>query len=261
MLAGIAHMHSFGIIHRDIKPDNFLVGGKEGNIVKICDFGLSAKLPESGCLKGILGTAPYMAPEMLATQQYDEKADVWAFGVVAYLLLCGEFPYQTSDGSAGMMKKAILKGAPADCAREWLSASAMQFLQQVLARTPRKRLSASVAQTSMYLTGTHSDSLPSLAKVLTLAKRTGAFGSESMWTTTEADSVLEKLEQDALGSLSTKSFTDSNILAVIKVMMTSHSGDGFQESISDGSTAYGSSPHSSESVKTSMASSAVSVRM
>lgn len=255
MLTGISHMHSCGVVHRDIKPDNFLVGGKDGNTVKICDFGLSAKLPENGILRGVLGTAPYMSPEMLLTQQYDEKADVWAVGVVAYLLLCGEFPYQTADGSAKMMKTSIAKGAPAECYREWLSGNCIDFLQQMLARDPRKRPSASLARACSYFVDTKSDSLPSLTHILVRAKRTGAFGSESVSKTTEADSLLKELQQDALGNLFSKSFTDSNIITTIsKIMVSSPSGE-FVECTSDGSTAAGSSPHSSERPFSSKASS------
>merc|ERR1719502_912890 len=88
MLMGISHCHSVSVVHRDVKPDNFLVSQ---GVVKLCDFGLSAIIPSGGKnmgkVGGIYGTAPFMCPEMLATDWYDEKADVWSFAVIVYAFL------------------------------------------------------------------------------------------------------------------------------------------------------------------------------
>lgn len=97
MLHGIAHLHSVRIVHGNIKPDKFMVGGEYGNTVKLGDFQLAAWLPESGKLQGIVGTSFYMSPEIIKSRRYDDRADVWSFGVTAYVLLFGMFPYMPSE--------------------------------------------------------------------------------------------------------------------------------------------------------------------
>lgn len=73
MSLGILQTHKTGIVHRDIKPDNFLWGGPEHTVLKLCDFGLAAQMPQAGKLQGVYGTAPYMAPEMLKGAGYDAR--------------------------------------------------------------------------------------------------------------------------------------------------------------------------------------------
>lgn len=111
MLEGIAHTHALGIVHRDIKLDNFLWG--HDGVLKLCDFGLAARMPSNGNkLTGVFGTAPYMAPEMLKSEGYDYLVDIWSTGALAYLLVYGSFPYTPAEASAPAMKKAIVDDAP-----------------------------------------------------------------------------------------------------------------------------------------------------
>jgi serine/threonine protein kinase len=126
MLEGLRHVHSRGVVHRDVKPDNFLLEGtkfSEDSVVKLCDFGLAAAMPrktegkksllnKSSALTDICGTAPYMAPEMLMTKSggYDTAVDIWAVGVSAYLLLFGEYPYRPKQTGSKEMMDAIREG-------------------------------------------------------------------------------------------------------------------------------------------------------
>ncbi|CAJ1357903.1 unnamed protein product [Effrenium voratum] len=112
MLLGVSHTHGVGIVHRDIKPDNFLWGGPDNKTLKLCDYGLAVMMPKTGRLSGVFGTAPYMAPEMLRNEGYDFLADVWSIGSVAYLLVFGSFPYSPAEASAPAMKKAIIEDSP-----------------------------------------------------------------------------------------------------------------------------------------------------
>jgi serine/threonine protein kinase len=112
MLLAIAHVHKQGIVHRDIKPNNFLLGGPDGKTVKLCDFGLAARVPKRQKLKDECGTPAYMSPDMLRGKGYCQKTDVWSLGVTAYVLAFGQLPYVPVEESAKAMKDIILLGHP-----------------------------------------------------------------------------------------------------------------------------------------------------
>jgi len=94
MLEALRQVHACNIAQRDVKPENFLAGGQDGTTVKLCDFGLSAMVPRSKGLTAVVGTPPYMSPEMLQGKAYTSMTDIWSFGSTAYLLFYGEFPHQ-----------------------------------------------------------------------------------------------------------------------------------------------------------------------
>jgi serine/threonine protein kinase len=185
-LSAIAQVHAAKVVHRDIKPENLLVGGSDGTTVKLCDFGLSAMLPKQGKLTGVVGTAPYMCPEMLANRTYDEKADVWSLGVLSYSLLFGHFPYRPKHRKSEAMKKAIAKGieptfeaaVQADMEPIWdhdkmRSDDAVGFVRSLMQRAPDSRPSAKEALKMTYMAAVMNQShavgvdLPSLKPMLT----------------------------------------------------------------------------------------------
>lgn len=87
----IAHCHRRGVSHRDIKPDNILFNNY--NQLKLADFG-SAEYFHSGVpMSGIVGTPYYVAPEVVAGRDYNEKVDVWSAGVILYIVLAGIPPF------------------------------------------------------------------------------------------------------------------------------------------------------------------------
>jgi serine/threonine protein kinase len=215
MFKGIVHVHSLNVVHRDIKPDNYLVGGQDGQTVKLCDYGLSATLPKSGKLPGVYGTAPFMCPEMLSGRSYDEKADVWSLAALVYVLLFGNFPYMPKEQSSKGMKAAIIEGAPApkfepatkvtkDNA-QFRTENAVSFAKALLNREPENRPSAPAALTMEYLTASRENAhakgvnLPSLRVCLHLAKKVGAFEVRDPSRETGIDSVLNSLQQERHG--------------------------------------------------------------
>jgi len=94
ILLGIEHIHSKGIIYRDLKLENVLVDGR-GHI-KISDLGLAVLITDNP--RGYAGTPGYTAPEVVLTQYYDEKVDFFSFGVLVYRTLCGKKPFEKKKG-------------------------------------------------------------------------------------------------------------------------------------------------------------------
>lgn len=148
MLLGIGACHNAGIVHRDIKLDNFLYGGMFQDIIKLSDMGLAVKLPRSGYVKGVSGTAPYMSPEMLARKKYNTQTDVWSFASTVYVILYGDVPYSPSQPTAASVKKAIVNAFPppawmrnAKLAKHYQqpSSGAETFCRYLLVRDPQKR--------------------------------------------------------------------------------------------------------------------------
>lgn len=91
----LEHLHNMGIVFRDLKPSNILID-KDGNL-KIADFGLAKSLIETGRAKTLCGTHDYLAPEMVDNIPYDFSVDIWAFGVIAYRLICGALPFNSNN--------------------------------------------------------------------------------------------------------------------------------------------------------------------
>lgn len=98
IVSAIAYCHKEGICHRDLKPENLLlVNSTDDSSIKVIDFGLSnifldTKSGESQKMTTKVGTAYYVSPEVLAGD-YDEKCDIWSMGVILYILLCGDPPF------------------------------------------------------------------------------------------------------------------------------------------------------------------------
>ncbi|XP_070068067.1 serine/threonine-protein kinase GE16371-like [Drosophila takahashii] len=98
--SAMAYLHSMGIVHRDIKPENLLVELDEyGNVLKLklADFGLTCKVNDHYLLYAVCGTPTYVAPKILLEVGYGLKIDVWAAGIILYLLLCGFPPFVAPD--------------------------------------------------------------------------------------------------------------------------------------------------------------------
>lgn len=142
-LQAISHLHSCSIVHRDIKPDNFLFKSKKPDSpVKLIDFGLSKRLPESGKLTSFLGTPYYVAPEVLEKKPYDFKCDSWSIGIMMYLIMSGKFPFQGSNNQETFLqiKKQHYNLEVSQPLRN-LSEEGKDFLAHMLEKNPEKRFS------------------------------------------------------------------------------------------------------------------------
>lgn len=96
LVRALHYLHSHRVIHRDMKPQNVLVGA--GGVVKLCDFGFArAMSTNTMVLTSIKGTPLYMAPELVQEQPYDHSADLWSLGVILYELHVGQPPFYTNS--------------------------------------------------------------------------------------------------------------------------------------------------------------------
>uniref|UniRef100_A0A671V9H8 Serine/threonine-protein kinase DCLK2 n=1 Tax=Sparus aurata TaxID=8175 RepID=A0A671V9H8_SPAAU len=110
LASAIKYLHSLNIVHRDIKPENLLVyehtdGSRS---LKLGDFGLATVV--NGPLYTVCGTPTYVAPEIVAESGYGLKVDIWAAGVITYILLCGFPPFRCTGEDQEALFEQILKG-------------------------------------------------------------------------------------------------------------------------------------------------------
>ncbi|KAF8012624.1 hypothetical protein BT93_I0705 [Corymbia citriodora subsp. variegata] len=145
MLKVAAECHLHGLVHRDMKPENFLFkSSKEDSPLKAIDFGLSDFIKPGKRFQDIVGSAYYVAPEVLKRKSGPES-DVWSIGVITYILLCGRRPFwdKTEDG----IFKEVLKKKPDFHRKPWptISNSAKDFVKKLLVKDPRARLTAAQA--------------------------------------------------------------------------------------------------------------------
>ncbi|PUZ54308.1 hypothetical protein GQ55_5G120800 [Panicum hallii var. hallii] len=134
--------HSLGVIHRDLKPENFLLLSKDENApLKATDFGLSVFFKQGEVFKDIVGSAYYIAPEVLK-RNYGPEADIWSIGVILYILLCGVPPFW-AESEHGIFN-SILRGQVDFSSDPWprISPGAKDLVKKMLTSDPKKRISA-----------------------------------------------------------------------------------------------------------------------
>eukprot|EP00118_Oscarella_pearsei_P010657 m.66586 g.66586 ORF g.66586 m.66586 type:complete len:493 (+) comp35394_c0_seq9:1470-2948(+) len=142
----IGYCHSLNIVHRDLKPENLLLASKKkGAMVKLADFGLAVDDAANFAWHGFAGTPGYLSPEVLKKEPYGKPVDMWACGVILYILLVGYPPFWDEDQQK---LYAQIKGAQYDFpSPEWDSVTdeAKGLIKNLLQLNPLKRMTAAEA--------------------------------------------------------------------------------------------------------------------
>ncbi|KAF5947476.1 hypothetical protein HYC85_013433 [Camellia sinensis] len=151
ILSVVAFCHLQGVVHRDLKPENFLFTTRDEDApMKLIDFGLSDFISPDQRLNDIVGSAYYVAPEVLH-RSYSLEADIWSIGVITYILLCGSRPFWARTESG--IFRSVLRADPNFDDSPWpgVSAEAKDFLKRLLNKDHRKRMTAAQALTHPWL--------------------------------------------------------------------------------------------------------------
>ncbi|KAM7498883.1 hypothetical protein LguiA_023297 [Lonicera macranthoides] len=142
-IVNVVHIcHFMGVMHRDLKPENFLLSDRSENaLLKATDFGLSVFIEEGKVYRDIVGSAYYVAPEVLL-RRYGKEIDIWSAGIMLYILLSGVPPFwaETEKG----IFDAILKGDIDFESQPWpsISSSAKDLVRKMLTQDPKKRITS-----------------------------------------------------------------------------------------------------------------------
>jgi len=139
---GLAYLHSYGIVHRDIKLENILLDTSGPEIkAKIIDYGLSCFLGPGQKTAEPVGTLKYVAPEIISHMQYREKVDCWSLGVIIFILLIGTVPFYGKNEQETAMR--ILRKKLRFDSEKWTDVSlpARSALEGLLNRKPERRSS------------------------------------------------------------------------------------------------------------------------
>ncbi|XP_015214276.2 serine/threonine-protein kinase 17B isoform X1 [Lepisosteus oculatus] len=161
-LEGVHLLHQSSLVHLDLKPQNILLTSLNplGDI-KIVDFGLARRLGTTGELREILGTPEYVAPEILNYEPITTATDLWSVGVIAYMLVTGESPFQGEDKQETFLNVSQVNVDYCKEAFAGVSELAVDFIQKLLVKSPEDRPSAAECLTHPWLWQSSLDSEPS----------------------------------------------------------------------------------------------------
>jgi len=151
IFSAVAYLHARQICHRDLKPENFLFcSPSEDAPLKLIDFGLATEFAPGKPLTTVCGTPGYASPEVFRGS-YSSPCDVWACGVIMYILLCGYPPFMGSDDIAVL--KAVQRGKVQFDKLHWkqVSIAAQALIKSTLRLDPSRRPSATGLLTNPWL--------------------------------------------------------------------------------------------------------------
>mmetsp|Transcript_44477 Transcript_44477/g.128552 ORF Transcript_44477/g.128552 Transcript_44477/m.128552 type:complete len:533 (-) Transcript_44477:95-1693(-) len=153
VLRAVYYLHEMNVCHRDLKPENFLFFGKgpiEDNVLKLIDFGLACHLQPGEYCRQMVGTAQYVAPQVLL-RRYDKRCDLWSCGVILYTLLSGKAAFSGRTEQDVLSK--VRQGTVSLAGPVWerVSNDAKHLIRMLLRRNPAQRFSAEQALGHVWL--------------------------------------------------------------------------------------------------------------
>jgi serine/threonine protein kinase len=143
--AGLAHLHEKGWVHRDIKPDNFLVS--DDSAVKLIDFNLTQKPAGAlgklfGRSKVVQGTPSYMSPEQIRGQALDARADIYSFGCLVHEFFTGKPPFTANTPSELLQRHLTSKAPDLTVVDKNITPEFAKYIQSMMAKDPADRPSS-----------------------------------------------------------------------------------------------------------------------
>ncbi|XP_051904194.1 myosin light chain kinase, smooth muscle [Hippocampus zosterae] len=142
ILQGVSFMHRQLIVHLDLKPENIVCVDTSGTAVKIIDFGLATQLDGKTDLRVMQGTPEFVAPEVINYEPVCLATDMWSIGVICYILLSGESPFQGSSDADTLALVTAAHWEFDEESFEDITDQAKLFISSLLEKDPRQRMSS-----------------------------------------------------------------------------------------------------------------------
>lgn len=151
ILEGIQYMHQQNIVHLDLKPENIVCVDRTGIQIKIIDFGLASKLDPNTPVKVMHGTPEFVAPEVINYEPICLATDMWSIGVICYILLSGESPFQGESDSETLALVTAAQWEFDEESFEDITDLAKDFISSLLSKDVRRRMSCEEALAHSWL--------------------------------------------------------------------------------------------------------------
>ena len=142
LCTAVYFLHQYGIVHRDLKPENILMMDDTDNAdIRLVDFGLGKMLGPGEKCDEPFGTFSYVAPEVLQEKPYDFKVDLFAIGIITYLLVAGFLPFDDENSEKEIARQTVYDPTPFP-KKIWdnISLEAKMFVDNLLDKNPEKRM-------------------------------------------------------------------------------------------------------------------------